>query len=75
MVAICLINLIIKIPLDKLYDCKNYILEIFNIYNYDDVDYCINNQLLLLLALYLCPENYKKKYPCRGTKNRARTEY
>ncbi|SOV18410.1 conserved Plasmodium protein, unknown function [Plasmodium sp. gorilla clade G2] len=59
-VSICLINLIIKIRLDKLYDCKNYILEIFNIYNYDDVDYCINNNLLLLLALYLCPQSYKK---------------
>ncbi|CRH00769.1 conserved Plasmodium protein, unknown function [Plasmodium relictum] len=59
-ISICLINLIIKIKLEKLHSCKNYIVEIFNVYYFNDIDYCINNHLLLLLSLYLCPFDYKK---------------
>ncbi|ANQ09366.1 Uncharacterized protein PCOAH_00033060 [Plasmodium coatneyi] len=59
-IAICLLNIIIKIKLEKLHACKNYLLEICYVYFTSDVDYCINNHLLLLLGLYLCPHSPEK---------------
>ncbi|KMZ98884.1 hypothetical protein PVNG_00678 [Plasmodium vivax North Korean] len=59
-IAICLINLVIKIKLEKLHACRNYFLEICYVYFTNDVDYCINNHLLLFLALYLCPYSPEK---------------
>ncbi|CRG93947.1 conserved Plasmodium protein, unknown function [Plasmodium gallinaceum] len=74
-ISISLINLIIKIKLEKIYACKNYIVEIFNVYYFSDIDYCINNHLLLLLSLYLCPYNYKKnnllKDECNEDRNKG----
>ncbi|KJP87277.1 hypothetical protein AK88_03074 [Plasmodium fragile] len=59
-IAICLINIIIKIKLEKLHACRNYLLEICHVYFTSDLDYCINNHLLLLLGLYLCPHTPEK---------------
>ncbi|CAA9988952.1 conserved Plasmodium protein, unknown function [Plasmodium knowlesi strain H] len=59
-IAICFVNIIIKIKLEKLHACKNYLLEICYAYFTSDLDYCINNHLLLLLGLYLCPHNPDK---------------
>ncbi|CAD2108903.1 hypothetical protein YYG_01508 [Plasmodium vinckei petteri] len=59
-ISICFINLIIKIKLEKLHSCKNYIMDILNIYHNSDIDYYINTNLLLFLSLYLCPQEYEK---------------
>ncbi|ETB61013.1 hypothetical protein YYC_01962 [Plasmodium yoelii 17X] len=60
-ISICFINLIIKIKLEKIHSCKNYIMDIFNIYHNSDIDYYINTNLLLFLSLYLCPQEYEKE--------------
>ncbi|CXI67577.1 conserved Plasmodium protein, unknown function [Plasmodium berghei] len=60
-ISICFINLIIKIKLEKLHSCKNYIMDILNIYHNSDIDYYINTNLLLFLSLYLCPQEYEKE--------------
>ncbi|EUD68678.1 hypothetical protein C922_01078 [Plasmodium inui San Antonio 1] len=72
-IAICLINLVIKIKLERLHACRDYILEICYVYFTSDVDYCINNNLLLLLGLYLCPHTPEKDELVEGGKpNRVR---
>ncbi|VWU53169.1 conserved protein, unknown function, partial [Hepatocystis sp. ex Piliocolobus tephrosceles] len=50
-IAISLINFVIKIKQSKLYECKNHITEILLIYYFNDINYFINNCLLMLLAL------------------------